>query len=98
MRHLPQQTILINSYRTDVCVLWADCWLELQWVQTYSSTRSLCSTERSNTPAAQYLEDVNFVRAGHNITRTTAAGSTCEILPVSCLARRGPNMVKKKSE
>jgi hypothetical protein len=37
----------------------------LQWVQTYSSTRSLCSIERSNTPTDQYLEDLNFVRAHH---------------------------------
>jgi hypothetical protein len=35
----------------------------LQWVQTYSSTRSLCSIERSNTLTDQYLEDLNFVRA-----------------------------------
>jgi len=63
MRHLPQQPNLVHSYRTDA--LWADCWLELQWVQTYSSTRSLCSIERSNTPADQYLEDLNFVRAHH---------------------------------
>jgi hypothetical protein len=34
-------------------------------VQTYSSTRSLCSTERSSTPTDQYLEDVHFVRAHH---------------------------------
>jgi hypothetical protein len=32
-------------------------------VQTYSSTRSLCSIERSNTPTDQYPKDGNFERA-----------------------------------
>jgi hypothetical protein len=64
-RHLPQQTNLVNADRSDA--LGADCWLELQWVQTYSSTRALCSIERSNalTDGHQYLEDVHFVRAHH---------------------------------
>jgi hypothetical protein len=33
-------------------------------VQTYSSTRSLCSIGRSNTLTDQYLEDGNFAREG----------------------------------
>jgi hypothetical protein len=43
---------------------WSDCWLELQWVQTYSSTRSLCGIERSNTPAAQYASAGRPFREG----------------------------------
>jgi hypothetical protein len=34
-------------------------------VQTYSSMRSLCSTERSNTPTDQYPKDGNYERAHH---------------------------------
>jgi hypothetical protein len=34
-------------------------------VQTYSSTRSLCSIERSNTLTDQYLEDGHFEKARH---------------------------------
>jgi hypothetical protein len=50
MRHLPQQINLVNSYRADA-------------LQTYSSTRSLCSIGRSNALTDQYLQDGNFERA-----------------------------------
>jgi hypothetical protein len=41
-------------------------WAELQWVQkTYSSTRSLCGIERSNTLTDNYPQGGHFVRAYH---------------------------------